>query len=267
MRSFHDMMSMKGRVSLITGGAGHLGYTMATALAEVGSGIVIVDIEQEKTQALADKLAQQFGVDAIGFGTDLADESDIRGIPDRVEATLGRLDVVINNAALGGTTDLSGWTVPFEQQSSDTWRNALEVNLTAVFNLTQAALPLLKASGHGSIINVASIYGILGPDLRLYEGLNMGNPAAYAASKGGLIQFTKWCATVLAPEIRANAITPGGVFRNQPEEFVARYVTRTPVARMAREDDFVGAVVYLASDLSAYVTGQNIVIDGGWSVW
>lgn len=267
MRSFHDMMSMKGRVSLITGGAGHLGYTMATALAEMGSGIVIVDIEQEKTQALADKLAQKFGINAIGLGVDLADESVIRGVPDRVAAKLGRLDVVINNAAFVGTSDLCGWAVPFEQQSSDTWRKAIEVNLTAVFNLTQAAAPLLKASGHGSIINIASIYGILGSDLRLYKGTSMGNPAAYAAGKGGLIQFTRWCATVLAPQIRVNAISPGGVFRNQTKEFVDRYVTRTPLARMARENDFVGAVVYLASDLSAYVTGQNIVIDGGWSVW
>lgn len=263
----HDMMSMKGRVSLITGGVGHLGRAMATALAEMGSSIVIVDIEREKTQSLADNLAKQFGIDTIGIGVDLADEGAIRGVPDRVAAKLDRLDVVINNAAFVGTSDLSGWTVPFEQQSSDTWRRALEVNLTAVFNLTQAALPLLKASGHGSIINIASIYGILGPDLRLYEGTNMGNPAAYAASKGGVIQFTRWCATALAPQVRANAITPGGVFRNQPKEFVDRYVKRTPLARMAREDDFVGAVVYLASDLSAYVTGQNIVIDGGWCVW
>ncbi len=267
MKSFHDMMSMKGRVSLITGGAGYLGQAMAKALAEVGSGIVLVDIEADKARALASTLSQQFGIDAIGIGADLADESAVRAIPNSVAGQFGSLDVVINNAAYVGSTGLSGWTVPFEQQSSETWRTALEVNLTAAFNLTQVALPLLKASGHGSIINIASIYGMLGPDFRLYEGTKMGNPAAYAASKGGLIQFTKWCATALAPQIRVNAISPGGIYRNQPKEFIERYNARTPLARMAREDDFIGAIVYLASDLSAYVTGQNIVIDGGWSAW
>ncbi len=244
-----------------------MGRARAGALAEVGSSIVIADIEAGKAQVLADQIGQQFGIDAIGLGVDLADERAVRKVPHSVAAELGRLDVVINNAAFVGTSDLGGWAVPFDQQSSDTWRTALEVNLTATFNLTQSALPLLKASGKGSIINIASIYGILGPDFRLYEGTSMGNPAAYAASKGGLIQFTRWCATTLAPQIRVNAISPGGIFRDQPQEFIDRYCGRTPLTRMAREDDFIGAVLYLASDLSAYVTGQNLVVDGGWSVW
>ena len=157
--------------------------------------------------------------------------------------------------------------MPFEEQETGTWRRAIEVNLTAAFDLTQAALPYLRSSGHGSVINVASIYGIVGPDPRLYTGLNMFNPSAYAASKGGIVQFTKWCATVLAPEVRCNAITPGGIFRNQAKEFLERYESRTPLKRMAHEDDFIGATIFLASDLSKYVTGQNIVVDGGFSVW
>ncbi|MDO8629190.1 MAG: SDR family oxidoreductase, partial [Phycisphaerales bacterium] len=121
--------------------------------------------------------------------------------------------------------------------------------------------------GRGSIINIASIYGSYGPDLRLYAGTAMGNPAAYAASKGGLIQLTRWLATVLAPHVRVNSISPGGVFRNQPEEFVQRYEARTPLGRMATDDDLRGAMLYLASDLSRYVTGQNLSVDGGWGVW
>ena len=133
--------------------------------------------------------------------------------------------------------------------------------------MSKGLYPKLKQSGHGSIINVASIYGISGPDYSLYEDTAMGNPAAYAASKGGLLQLTRWLATTLAPEVRVNAISPGGVFRNQPEIFVARYRNRTPLQRMAVEDDFKGVMAYLVSDLSSYVTGQNMIVDGGWTCW
>ena len=133
--------------------------------------------------------------------------------------------------------------------------------------MARGLAPLLKKSRGGSIINIASIYGSYGPDYQLYEGTSMGNPAAYAASKGGLLQLTRWLATTLAPNVRVNAISPGGVFRNQPENFVKRYVARTPLRRMATEEDFCGAISYLSSDLSRYVTGQNLAVDGGWGVW
>src|SRR5437870_1912890 len=114
---------------------------------------------------------------------------------------------------------------------------------------------------------IGSIYGVVGPDLALYEGTPLGNPAAYAASKGGLLQFTRWLATSLAPRVRVNMLSPGGVERGQAEQFRTRYVAKTPLARMATEEDFKGAVAYLASDLSAYVTGQNLIVDGGWTTW
>jgi NAD(P)-dependent dehydrogenase (short-subunit alcohol dehydrogenase family) len=141
------------------------------------------------------------------------------------------------------------------------------IGLTAPFLLAQACAEALAASGHGSVINLGSIYGIVGPDMRMYEGTSMGNPAAYAASKGGLLQLTRWLATVMAPQIRVNAISPGGVWRNQPDKFHRAYLSRTPLGRMATEEDIKGAVAFLASDLSAYVTGQNLVVDGGWTAW
>jgi NAD(P)-dependent dehydrogenase (short-subunit alcohol dehydrogenase family) len=125
---------------------------------------------------------------------------------------------------------------------------------------------MMESKG-ASIINVASIYGIAGPDWSLYEGTKIGNPAAYAVSKGGLIQFTRWLATTVAPGIRVNAISPGGILRGQPKNFVERYSAKVPLGRMAKEDDFRGIIAYLATDLSEYVTGQNISIDGGWSIW
>ena len=177
------------------------------------------------------------------------------------------LNILINNAAFVGTSELQGWHVPFEKQTVDTWRRAMEVNLTAAFDLCQGLAPMLKIAKGANIINITSIYGEYGPDWSLYKNTSMSNPAAYAASKGGLIQFTRWLATTLAPHVRVNAISPGGISRNQPANFVQRYEARTPLGRMATEDDFRGVVAHLSSDLSKYVTGQNLAVDGGWGVW
>jgi NAD(P)-dependent dehydrogenase (short-subunit alcohol dehydrogenase family) len=177
------------------------------------------------------------------------------------------LSCLINNAAFVGSSNLQGWVSPFEEQTIETWRRGFEVNLTAAFHLSQSFAPELRASTHGNIINIASIYGELGPDWNLYEGTVMGNPAAYSASKGGLLQLTRWLATTMAPHIRANAISPGGVFRGQPDQFVDRYVAKTPLGRMATEDDLRGAVAYLATAMSRYVTGQTLRVGGGLSVW
>ena len=268
MACIREQIDLKGRVAVITGGAGYLGRVMADTLAEAGADIAIVDINSERIDGVCGDLQQHWNVKTLALKVDLEQEEQVRAIPVAVVKALGRLDILINNAAFVGTSNLSGWGVPFEEQKTPTWRRALEVNLTAVFELTQASVPYLRASGHGCIINTASIYGIVGPDPRLYTDLpKMFNPAAYASSKGGLVQFTKWCATVLAPDIRVNAITPGGIFRNQNPKFLERYEFRCPLKRMAHEDDFIGATIFLASDLSKYVTGQNIIVDGGFSVW
>ncbi len=267
MKSISELMDLSGRVVLISGGAGYIGQAIADAVAELGASVAVADLSETSCIDITTRIANKYGVPVAAFAVDLADEEQTLSLPAATVNKLGRLDVLINCAGFVGTTDLKGWTVPFEEQTAATWRMAMEVNLTSVFNLSQASAPFLKASGHGSIINISSIYGVYAPDMRLYDGLDMGNPAAYAASKGGLIQFTRWCSTVLAPNIRVNVITPGGVFRNQNEKFVERYIERTPLRRMAAEEDFKGAACFLASDLSAYMTGQNMIIDGGWGIW
>jgi NAD(P)-dependent dehydrogenase (short-subunit alcohol dehydrogenase family) len=258
------MMSLDGRVALVTGGAGHIGRAVGNALAELGASIAICDIAVSGAKEAAAALAANFPVKAEVFACDFEQPAAVRELPLRVRKKFGRIDILINCAAFVGTSGLEGWAVPFAQQSPETWRRALEVNMTAPFILVQAAADDLAASGHGNVINIASIYGLSGPDWRLYEGTSLGNPAAYAASKGGLIQMTRWLATTMAPKVRVNAIAPGGVFRETPEPFHSRYVARTP---LAREDDMKGAVAFLASDLSAYVTGQCVAVDGGWTVW
>jgi NAD(P)-dependent dehydrogenase (short-subunit alcohol dehydrogenase family) len=266
-RSLREMMSLDGRVALVTGGSGHIGRAVANALAELGASIAVSDIAASGAKEAARVLATNFRVSAAAFACDFEQPSAVKELPRQVREKFGRIDILVNCAAFVGTSGLEGWAVPFERQSPETWRRALEVNLTAPFILVQAAAEDLAASGHGSVINISSIYGLAGPDWRLYEGTDLGNPAAYAASKGGLIQMTRWLATTMAPKVRVNAIAPGGVFRETPEPFLSRYVARTPLARMAREDDMKGAVAYLASDLSAYVTGQYIAVDGGWTAW
>ena len=254
-------------MALITGGAGHVGAAIGDALAELSANVVILDTSLEACSDVCKRIAKQYGVETFPICADLAFEEQIHTVPLKVVREFRRLDILINCAAFVSALKLPGWTTVFEEQSPETWRRALEVNLTAPFILTQACWSALKKSGHGSVINVASIYGVCGPDMRLYEGTNMGNPAAYAASKGGLVQLTRWLATVMAPEVRVNALSSGGIWRNQPKLFCDKYVDKTPLRRMATEEDLKGPVAYLASDMSAYVTGQNIIIDGGWTVW
>lgn len=267
MRQISDMISMEGRVAAITGGCGHIGVAMAHALAEQGCALLLIDRNDAQLEATAAALRSRWPVAVATAMIDLESEQQRNTIPGLVEQRFGRLDVLINNAGFVGDSKLQGWVAPFEEQSIETWRRAMEVNVTAAFHLSQQLAPLLRAGGHGSILNVGSIYGVVGPDMSLYEGTHMGNPAAYAVSKGGLVQLTRWLSAVLAPQIRVNCISPGGVARNQPESFVSKYEARTPMKRMGSEEDFMGAVVYFCSDLSAWVTGENLQVDGGWTVW
>ncbi len=267
MRSLEQLFNLKGRTALITGGAGHIGSAIAHALAENGAVIAISDMDLGRAESLCTILTDRYSVEANVFLTDLEDEKSVRALPSSVVQKSGSLDILINCAALVGTSGLEGWAVPLDQQSAASWRRALEVNLTAPFILAQESAQFLAKNGHGTIINILSIYGISGPDERLYEGTSLGNPAAYGASKAGLMQLTRHLATTLAPAIRCNAITPGGVERGQAASFRHRYVARTPLGRMATEEDFKGAAAFLASDASAYITGQNIIVDGGWTAW
>lgn len=260
-------MNLRGRRALITGATGGLGRMMADTLAELGADLLLLDRPGSDLDALQEQVRATWSVECQPLQCDLESEAERLAMIAAVKSDGRGLEILINNAAFVGTSDLKGWVAPFEQQTLDTWRRAIEVNLTATFHLCQAFVPELRTSSHGSIINVASIYGEFGPDWRLYADTAMGNPAAYGASKGGVVQLTRWLASTISPHVRVNAISPGGVFRNQPAVFVQRYTDRTPLGRMATEDDFRGAVAYLASDLSRYVTGEIMRVDGGWGVW
>jgi NAD(P)-dependent dehydrogenase (short-subunit alcohol dehydrogenase family) len=266
-RDLAELHDLSGRVAVVTGGTGHIGRAAVDALAELGADVAVVDLDDAHCAEVAAAVADRRGVRTYAVAADLADEAATRSVADRVLERTGRIDVLVHLAALVSAEPLPHWTTPFEEQSADTWRRALEVNLTAVFVLTQACTAALRAGGHGSVITVGSTYGLVGPDWRIYEGTTMGNAAGYAASKGGVVQLTRWLATTLAPDIRVNCLTPGGVLRDHPDSFRLAYEARTPLGRMAVEEDYKGAIAYLASDLSRYVTGHNLVVDGGWTSW
>lgn len=256
---------LKSKTALITGGLGHLGRILCIEFAKQGTNLVILDKSAEDKDFL-----KQLDVHEISTEYHQVDFEMVgsrQKIIDKIVKNNSSLDIVINNAAYVGSTDASGWSVPFPDQSITTWNKALEINLTTPFHLVQGLEKLLRKSRAAAIVNIGSIYGSHGPNWELYKGTDMGNPAAYAASKGGLIQLTRWLATTLSPAIRVNCVSPGGISRNQDPRFVEKYNLQTPLKRMATEEEIVSTILFLSSSCASYVTGQNIQVDGGWSAW
>ena len=259
-----DLFSMAGKRILVTGAAGHIGRLLCEYLLSDGAIVYATDVDRKGLDVL-----KSVGTNAQGslqtFVADLSDEGERVELVRAVSESTRCLDGMVFAAAFVGTSGLEGWAVDFPEQSIASWRRALELNLTAPFHLTQLLHGLLSEGSNPSVVNLGSIYGRVGPDWALYEGLPMSNPAAYAASKGGLLQLTRWLAATLAPRIRVNIVSPGGIERGQSTKFRERYEQKIPLGRMAQEDDVVGQIVNCLSEASLYVTGQEIVVDGGYS--
>jgi NAD(P)-dependent dehydrogenase (short-subunit alcohol dehydrogenase family) len=267
MKSIQDLQRLDGRVAVITGGAGHVGLIAAEVLRELGATIILLD--KDETRLDRGKAYLEDGAEPEIFykACDLTDVDDIESSTAAIVDEFGKVNILINAAGLVGTANRHGWIAEFEKQEIGPWNEALQVNVSSIFLLTKQLAKTFRSVGGAAIVNIGSIYGTVGPDLRLYEGTSLGSPAAYAASKGGVKAITKWLATALAPDIRVNLISPGGIWRGQDETFVRRYMERTPLRRMATEQDLKGAIAYFASDMSAYVTGQELFVDGGWTAW
>lgn len=261
------LFDIAGRLAVVTGANGHIGRTVCAELIGRGAHAVLTDVDPVPSDDLIPLLEGCTSNQCTYVHMDLADaDSRALGI-DAIAAQFESIDILINNAALAAGSSVDGYLVDLTNQGDEAFRLALEINLVAPFALIRGLLPQLRRSTHASVINIASIYGLVGSVPSLYAGTEMATPVGYAASKGGLVQMTRHLATNLAPTVRVNAICPGGIARSQSAEFVGRYVDRTPMGRLGSENDVVGAILWLASDASSYVTGQAIAVDGGWTAW
>lgn len=258
------LFDLSGRVGIITGGTGLLGMVFADALAEHGASVVLADLDQHRCDECAQEVARAHGVHVVGMRTDVANPEDVHILVNRVKSEFGQIDVLVNNAA--GYP--SGFYAPVEDYPLEVWNQTLAVNLTGMFLMAQKVGQVMLARRRGSIVNISSIYALHGPDQRIYRGTDINSSVAYSVSKAGVLGLTTHLATYWADKgIRVNAITPGGVFRGQTDPFLSAYSARVPMGRMLYKGELAGAVVYLASDASSYVTGHNLVVDGGLTAW
>ena len=268
MRSVFDLFKLDRRVAIVTGGAGLLGSQICESLAEAGAHVVVASRNVERCQAKADEIRKLGHPAPMAISLDVLKAASVETMVNQVMSEFGRIDILVNNA-------YSATSNSFEQMNAEEFDSALHGTLTSSFLCAQAVSRPMTEARYGVMINVASVYGLVSPDHRIYGETGNNSPCSYGPAKAGLIQLTRWLATYLAPRgIRVNSISPGGIHnpanRELPhyeEVFVKNYCDRTPLGRLGNETDFKGAFLYLASDASAYVTGHNLVVDGGLTAW
>lgn len=272
-KSYSSLFSLTGKTAVVTGGAGLLGREFSEGLAAFGAAVAVVDLKEKEAVRSAREIARKYGVKTAGVGCDVSSPKSVREMTSRVSEIFGKIDVLLNNAA-SKADDLDAFFAPFEKYTLDEWRRIMAVNIDGMFLVAQAiGKAMAKQKTGGSIIQTASIYGIMGPDQRIYQGSKylgrkINTPAVYSASKGSVVALTRYLAAYWAPKnIRVNTLTPGGVESGQNSAFKRRYSARVPMGRMAKAREMVGAAVYLASDASSYVTGHNLIVDGGLHAW
>lgn len=270
---YKDIFDLKGRTAIVTGGVGILGKHFCEALASFGANVVVVDQVESACLKFAAFLKKKYRVHTKGIECDVSDPSAVKAMVAQVVSRFGKIHILHNNAATK-TDDIDAFFAPTEAYSLKEWRKVMAVNLDGMFLVAQAVgAQMARQKTGGSIIQTASIYGIVAPDPRIYEGSRymgraINTPAVYSASKAGVVGLTKYLAAYWAPKnIRVNTLVPGGVKSGQNANFTKRYSARVPMGRMARACEMVGALIYLASDASGYVTGQTLVVDGGLSAW
>ncbi|MEN6294959.1 MAG: SDR family oxidoreductase [Chloroherpetonaceae bacterium] len=266
-----DLFSLKGKVAIVTGGTGLLGKEHCKALASAGANVVVLDLNQE----LCAKFAKTLPTQSMGLAADITHPENLNNAKEKIIEEFGKIDILVNNAAINDMVEspISMFeSSKFENYPIELFRKVMDINVTGVFITSQIFGQEMLKHNSGSIINIASTYGIVAPDQSLYkdsEGKQQFYKSpVYPTSKGAIISFTRFLAAYWGNQgIRVNSLTPGGVENNQDDTFIKKYSERTPLKRMAQANDYWGAIIYLASDASLYVTGSNLVVDGGWTIW
>uniref|UniRef100_UPI0040482B06 SDR family oxidoreductase n=1 Tax=Algoriphagus sp. TaxID=1872435 RepID=UPI0040482B06 len=271
--SYKSLFNLEGKTALVTGAVGILGKEFCRGLAEFGADIAVVDVNRELAAEFAESLSKEYSINTLPVFCDVSDPISVAAMVSEVENRFGAIHILHNNAA-AKSKDLHKYFEAFTEYELEEWRSMMSVNIDGMFLVAQrVARHMILNNIHGSIIQTSSIYGLMGPDERIYEGSHymggpINTPAVYSTSKAAVIGLTRHLATTLAKyNIRVNTIIPGGTESGQNEEFQNKYSTRIPLNRMAQKHEMVGALIYLASDASSYVTGQNLVIDGGLNAW
>ncbi|MWG36304.1 oxidoreductase [Halomarina oriensis] len=251
------LFELTGRTVVVAGGAGLIGTALSEGLAAQGAAVVVADAARDRGEQVAETVGGRF------VETDVTDEGSVESLFETVLAEAGRLDGLVNCSYPRN----ENYGRRYEDVTYADWRENVDLHLNSYFLLAHRASLVMREQGHGSIVSFGSTYGVQAPDFSVYEGTEMTSPVEYAAIKGGILNLTRYMASYLGRDgVRVNTISPGGVFDEQHPTFVSEYERRTPLDRMARPEDFVGAVVYLLSDAAGYVTGHDLRVDGGWTV-
>ena len=269
-----DRFKITDRVVIVTGGAGLLGRAHAMALASAGGNVVLADVQEQAAEKVAEEVRLRTGGDCLAVKVDVTQAESVSALIEESLERYGRIDILVNNAALDPKFDVEPASLhsrSFEDYPLEAWQQSMDVNITGMFLCAQGVAPAMLEAGQGVIVNVSSTYGVVGPDQRLYE--REGQPAqykpvTYSVTKAAVLGLTRYLATYYQGKgIRVNALTPGGVYAGHDDEFVRRYSAKTILGRMAEKEEISSALLFLVSDASSYMTGANLVVDGGWTAW
>jgi NAD(P)-dependent dehydrogenase (short-subunit alcohol dehydrogenase family) len=266
-----ELFSLKEKVAVVTGALGLIGKHHCHALADAGANVVVCDLNESECAKFASTLSAL----SLGISVDITNKKSVKDLKSKVISNYGKIDILVNNAALNDKFEdplAALEESKFENYPVEMFRKSLDVNVTGMFLCSQIIGTEMADKRYGSIINVASTYGIVAPDQSIYKNekgeQTFYKSAAYPVTKGAVISFTRFLAAYWGDKgVRVNTLSPGGVRDNQEEFFVKNYSAKTPLGRMAQPTDYKGALVFLASDASSYMTGANLVVDGGWTAW
>ena len=260
------LFDLSGRVVIITGAAGNLGSKYAEGLTQAGANVVLADIDYVACKQLGKKLEKKYSIKNLAIKLDLNDKSSIKNMVLKTMKQFSKIDILINNAAYQGNPKTR--KIKFEDFPLNEWNKAVSVNLTGVFLTCQEVGKIMVKQKYGNIINISSTYGLVAPDQRIYGTSGQNAAAFYSATKAALVNLTRYLASYWNRSgIRVNSLSPGGVENSQESNFIKKYSEKTMLGRMAQKDEYVGAIIFLSSDASSYMTGSNLVIDGGWTAW
>lgn len=263
-----ELFDLTDRVAVVTGGAGLLAAEHARALSEYGARVILADVNVDKCESVALELHEEGHKEVSAAYCDVTARESWEKLLEVTVQEKGRLDILINNAGFTNQSKSANFDADFEDFPLEDWNAIMNVNLTGSFLGCQVVGQHMRSKGGGAIINIASLYGVVSPNHKMYPGTGIKQPVGYTVSKHGVVALTKYVATLWAEDgVKVNALTPGGVFNGHQDPFLERFKQLNPIGRMSRKDELRGAVVFLASDASSHVIGHNLIVDGGWTVW